>query len=128
MSEERLELFGAALRTLTRFLDQPVEDDRDLAGIIQAFEFSFELCWRCMQDRADARDFLEKGPKASMRSAMHMGIIRPEEEETWLALSRDRNLATHTYRPTLAEGLVERIRAQYVEALQAALDRMRSMG
>ena len=38
--------FKKTLEELDAFLKLPIQNDRDIAGIIQAFEFTFEQCWK----------------------------------------------------------------------------------
>jgi hypothetical protein len=45
MSDPRIhENFGKALAKLKEFVAAPIVTERDRAGIIQAFEFTFEQC------------------------------------------------------------------------------------
>lgn len=46
MKHRPLDNAEAALAQLQAFLREPVVTDRDRAGVIQAFEFTFEACWK----------------------------------------------------------------------------------
>ena len=45
--------------TLDRFLQEPVETERDRAGVIQAFEFCYELSWKSLQEIATSEGLAE---------------------------------------------------------------------
>ena len=44
-----IENYEKALKKLHEFLSEPIVNDRDRAGIIKAFEFTFELSWKTIQ-------------------------------------------------------------------------------
>ena len=54
--------FGKALSKLHEFTAAPVVDDRDRAGVIQAFEFTFEQCWRSFQQIAMTQGIATASP------------------------------------------------------------------
>lgn len=50
MNDPRIhENFSKALAKLREFVAMPIENERDRAGVIQAFEFTFEQCWKAFQ-------------------------------------------------------------------------------
>lgn len=91
------------------------------AGIIQAFEFTFEQCWKLMQVRAHAVGLAANSPKASMACGLKLGLI--DDEQCWLDMLRDRNLTSHTYHRQLAQEIVGRIESRYVEQFALIAER-----
>ena len=50
MGETRgVDSFGKAFAKLHEFSAMPMANDRDRAGVNQAFEFTFEQCWKAFQ-------------------------------------------------------------------------------
>jgi len=118
--------FRKTLSELKRYLELPVLNNRDRAGIIQAFEFTFEQCWKTLQKVAGSQGIQIGNPKAAFKYAMANGWIPSSEETQWLELLKDRNLTSHTYEELLARQVLERIQNFYVgmfEALLSAIDR-----
>ena len=69
-----------ALHSLEQFLAEPVRTNRDKAGIIQAFEFTYELAWKTFQRIAQTEGLQVATPRQAFASAMQMGFIPPEDE------------------------------------------------
>jgi nucleotidyltransferase substrate binding protein (TIGR01987 family) len=100
------------------FLATPVVTQRDAAGVLRGFSFSFELAWRAVQEEIAARGYLERGPRPSLKAAFEAGLIESGREEVWAEMLEDRNLVAHMYRPEWALGMVDRIRDRYLSAFQ----------
>jgi len=123
---DKLINFKKTSSELKKFLAQPIITDRDRAGIIQAFEFTFEQCWKAIQKMAFSQGVEIGSPKTAFVFAMKNSWISSQDEENWLEMIKDRNLTTHTYKEALAKEVVERIQNQYLvmfEKLLAELQR-----
>src|SRR5690606_22115810 len=77
-------------------------EERDLSdleqqGLIQAFEFTFDLAWKTLQDylRHYKRPNDNGGPTVIITQALEDGIIKSEEE--WKAIKKSRELTSHSY-------------------------------
>ncbi len=106
-----------AFASLESFLDEKVSSDRDRAGVIQAFEFTFELCWKTLQKLAAAEGLRAPSPKQALKAAFRLGLVKESEEELWLSMLGDRNLSSHTYRREVAEEIFRRVRDEYRPAI-----------
>ncbi|AJQ27942.1 nucleotidyltransferase substrate binding protein [Pelosinus fermentans] len=82
-------------------------------GLIQRFEFTFELAWKALK-----AIFEEEGltglnsPKTVLREAFSAGLI--EKDELWLAMLSDRNTTAHIYNEQLAIEICNKIIKEYV--------------
>ncbi|MBP2660097.1 MAG: nucleotidyltransferase substrate binding protein, family [Firmicutes bacterium] len=102
---------------LTRLNDGIMKFDQtnDLLrdGLIQRFEFTFELAWKALK-----AIFEEEGltglnsPKTVFREAFSAGLI--EKDELWLAMLSDRNTTAHIYNEQLAIEICTKIIKEYV--------------
>lgn len=118
--------FEKAFSKLKSFHDQGVKDEMDEAGLIQAFEFTFEQAWKAIQKRATAEGVAINSPKQALSWAMGQGWLAPQEEKDWLSMLEDRNLTSHTYREETAKRIVEAIQKHYVALLGKLLSQIKS--
>jgi nucleotidyltransferase substrate binding protein (TIGR01987 family) len=127
---QRLESYSAALRQLeagaalarTRPLN-----DLERQGLIQVFEFSFELAWNLLKDQFRYQGMPEMlGSRDVFRTANANGLL--EDGALWMEMIRSRNRTSHTYHRPTAEAIGQRILEAYVSAfleLEARLIRRR---
>jgi nucleotidyltransferase substrate binding protein (TIGR01987 family) len=115
MSSKSLANAEAALSQLTAFLDSPAVSERDRAGVIQAFEFTFETVWKLLKRLAEADGSTGASPKQAVIAAYKMGVVR--DEILWLDMLRDRSLTSHVYQADLAEKIFSSVRDRYSAAL-----------
>ena len=115
----------AAMARLEAFLTLPVQNERDQAGIIQAFEFTFETCWKLVQKVAMAEGLDAPSPRAAISAGFRMGLCEPEN--AWLKMLSDRNLTSHTYKSALAQAIFERVMSSHADALRATIDACRRL-
>ena len=115
-----------ALSSLEEFLTEPVRTNRDKAGIIQAFEFTYELAWKTFQRIAQDEGLNVATPRQAFASALQAGLIPPEEEAVWIGMMQDRNLTSHTYHAKLADEIVQRVYADYLPIFTATVGRIDS--
>lgn len=125
MSQERkLTNIRRALAALQHSLAAPIEDDRDLAGIIKGFEIVYELCWTMLKGRLEQLGIPTQGPRDAVRKAWQNGLLPNDAsiEDLWIEMIRDRNLTVHTYDEGFAREMVERIRSSYTPAFESLVE------
>jgi nucleotidyltransferase substrate binding protein (TIGR01987 family) len=76
------------------------------SGVIQHFEFTFELCWKLIQrwlrDNAPATDAdLPRSRRELFRQAARFALIA--DPSHWFAYGDARNLTSHTYNEATAD-------------------------
>ena len=119
MTTRALHNAEAAVAKLTAFLREPVLTDRDRAGVIQAFEFTFEATWKLLKHAAEREGLDAESPKRALIAGDKLGHVR--DETLWLEMLQDRNLTSHVYHSELADRIFAAINTRYAAALTDAV-------
>ncbi len=77
------------------------------AGMIQAFEYSYELAWKTMKRLLDAQGITVNSPREAFRAAALNNLI--DDPEAWFSFIKIRNIVTHTYDEEEAEIVVDNL-------------------
>ena len=87
--------------------------DLEQQGLIQGFEFTFDLAWKTLQDylRHHKRPNDNGGPNVIIEQALADGIIKGEE--VWKAMKKSRDLTSHSYDGETADDIAENILDTY---------------
>ncbi len=125
---QRLENFGRALAQLELGCGQESYSDLELAGLVQMFELSFELCWKSLKDLLAHEGFDAKSPRAVIRTALKAGLVSGEEATTLLDALEKRNLLSHTYYEATASEAQRLIRQRYCPVLISIRTRLEESG
>lgn len=108
--KERLETAKKALNKLRELVikDEINEIERD--ALIQRFEFTFEIMWKCGKDYLRVVEGLDiASPKGVIRHCREIGLFDEEQTEQALRMADDRNLTTHTYDEAFALEMAGRV-------------------
>ena len=117
--------FEKTLKQLKSFVALPIQNDRDKAGIIQAFEYTFEQCWKSLQKKAGHEGVQIGSPKRAFMFAFQNGWIKKDAEDVWLQMIEDRNLTSHTYKEDVAAEVLNRIVGQYISCFDGLLGQLK---
>jgi len=111
--QQRLANFCQALDQLETFFQPPALNERELLGLIKAFEYCFELGWNTLRDLLLAEGNAGLiGSRDTLRLAFRVGLIR--DGEAWLAMVQDRNLTSHNYNRSTAEQVGQQVGVRYL--------------
>ena len=121
MTVKAIDNAEAALAQLTQFLREPAVTDRDRAGVIQAFEFTFEAAWKLLKHAAEREGLDAESPKRALIAGYKLGYVR--DEGLWLEMLEDRNLTSHVYHAKLAERIFLAVSMRYAAALSDTITR-----
>lgn len=115
----RFRNFSRAYTLLREATEQDVEDLNQLEreGVIQRFEYTFELAWNTLKDRLEYGGIVltEVTPRNVIRQAFAAKLIA--DAETWTDMLVDRNLMSHTYDFARFETVIRNIRSRYLAVL-----------
>lgn len=92
-------------------------------GLIQGFEYTYELAWNTLKDfLLDQGNQEVFGSRDAIQQAFKMGLI--QDGETWMEMFKDRNKTSHTYNSETAAEISSAIQHDYYalfNALEAKL-------
>ncbi len=112
--KQRFQNFDKAFKRLTDAI-QIIRNDPDnvllQAGLIQTYEFTFELAWKTLKDYLEMEGFTVPSPRATLRQAFQCGYI--QQGDVWLKALNDRNLTAHTYDDEVAKEVIADIQQTY---------------
>lgn len=105
---QRFNNFERALALLNEAIILKTPSDLEIEGMIQRFEYTFELGWKTLKDYLEYKGYTELvGSKEVIKQAFADGIIT--EGEVWMDMVRARNLTTHIYNEQTANQIKEDI-------------------
>lgn len=128
--EQKLQSYHKALNRLAEMVN--VMDKRQLNefeadGLIQRFEFTFELAWKLMKSYAEFQgtDKEIMGSRDAIRWAFENKLI--SDSSTWMEMVKRRNDTSHTYDEDTALEVVFRVKESYYQAFTVYYDRMKDL-
>ena len=87
-------------------------------GIVQRFEYTFELAWKVMQDLLTYKGYeFMSGPNGTMKMAFEDGLI--SDHDGWRQMAKSRNTLSLVYDEEEAMAIVRLIFSQYAPLLKA---------
>jgi nucleotidyltransferase substrate binding protein (TIGR01987 family) len=110
-----------AFASLKEFVADPIVTRRDQAGVIQAFEYTYEQFWKHFKKVAEGEKFEVHSPRQSIEKAFVLGIVQPEFEATWVDMIKTRNETSHTYNDDQAKSALKKILSQFIPAFENAV-------
>lgn len=87
-------------------------------GLIQAFEYTYELAWNVFKDflvNQGNRNIF--GSRDAIREAFKIDLI--EDGEGWMEMFKDRNMTSHTYNEDTANEITDKIISRYYSLFHA---------
>ena len=114
--------FVSNLEVLRKAPEQDLQNEFVQSGIIDKFTMQFELAWKLLQKTLAHEGVLEGtigSPRGIIKSAY--SVYDFVDEEVWLQMLEDRNLAEHVYDANLAERLTNQIIDAYIDVFNQML-------
>lgn len=124
--KQRFSNFDKAVTQLTEFIEKPSLNKFEVQGLIQCFEYTFELAWKTMKDYLEQEGFEVKSPRATIQLAFQTQLIK--DGHVWIDALEKRNLMAHTYNENMVEEAERLIRAAYYPMIKALYNDMQQLG
>jgi len=115
--QQRFISFNKALSQLERFVRVCQLNEMEEQGLIKAFEYTYELSWKTLQDLLKAKGYSDVvGPKPVIEQSFQDGYIL--DGKGWMRMHLSRNQTSHTYDEETAKEIIINIRNEYFSLLK----------
>jgi len=92
--------------------------DLEKQGLVQAFEYTYELAWNTIKDFYQNQGETEiQGSRDAFRLAFRRGLIK--EGEIWMQMIKDRAQTSHTYNESTVQSIVNDVLQFYYPQFKA---------
>jgi len=124
--EQRFKNYQKALRQLDKFLKQKNLNDLEEQGLIQAFEYTYELSWNVIKDYLNFQGITEIiGSRDAFRMAFNRDLIG--EGHIWMDMIESRIKSSHTYNEEVAKEILIKIRENYFDQFIQLENKLKSL-
>ncbi|MDR0581485.1 MAG: nucleotidyltransferase substrate binding protein [Prevotellaceae bacterium] len=111
--KQRFSNYQKALAQLRKFFAKETLNELEQQGLIQAFEYTYELAWNVMKDYLtyEQADLTIMGSRDAIRRAFQRGLI--DDGHDWMDMISSRINSAHTYNDATAQDIVAKITRTY---------------
>ncbi len=117
---QRFQNYRKALSQLEEFLALDSPNKFELQGMVQCFEYTFELSWKTLKDYLSSEGIEAATPRKAIQEGFRSGMI--EDGHTWIEALESRNLLAHTYNEEYVKKAEILIRNEFYPVLRALFD------
>jgi nucleotidyltransferase substrate binding protein (TIGR01987 family) len=117
--KDELKYSFSNLKNAAKRLEEGVkhaDDQLDRDGVIQRFEFTFELLWKTLKLFLINEGIITRSPKETLREVFRYGLIK--NETIFLDMLEDRNQTSHIYSEDSSTKIFERIEKKYLHSIK----------
>ncbi|MCW3122572.1 MAG: nucleotidyltransferase [Flavipsychrobacter sp.] len=123
---QRFDNYKEALQTIAEVI--PVYDnlsELEKDGLIQRFEFTFDLAWKVMQDYLQFSGYNDiKGPRSCIKQMAHDNLI---DAFVWGEILIARNELSHIYNEDKSRDFLDKIVNDFYPVFQAFNQQMQNL-
>ncbi|KYO64116.1 nucleotidyltransferase substrate binding protein [Thermovenabulum gondwanense] len=117
---ERFNDFKNALQRLEEGINFEPSNEIVIDGVIQRFEFTFELAWKLLKDILEYEGIEVKSPRSAIKESYKAGLV--SDGEAWIDMMIDRNKTSHVYDEKEAKAIYNKIKSFYMGLLKELKD------
>lgn len=117
---ERFNDFKNALQRLEEGINFEPSNEIVIDGVIQRFEFTFELAWKLLKDILEYEGIEVKSPRSAIKESYKAGLV--SDGEAWIDMMIDRNKTSHVYDEKEAKAIYKKIKSFYIGLLRELKD------
>jgi nucleotidyltransferase substrate binding protein (TIGR01987 family) len=123
---QRFNNFKQAVTQMTKFIEKGDLNELEQQGLIQSFEYNYELAWNTIKDYYESQGETNiQGSRDAIRLAFKRGLIA--DGNTWMEMIKSRTLTSHTYNQQIAEEVIVDIKNVYYAQFIKLRDTLESL-
>jgi len=121
--KQRFANYDKAIMQLQKFIKKKKLNELEEQGLIQAFEYTYELAWNVMRDFFEFQgDDTAKGSRDAIRLAFNRGLL--VDGKIWMDMIESRIKSSHTYNEAIVKEIKTKIIDNYITAFIQFRDTM----
>jgi nucleotidyltransferase substrate binding protein (TIGR01987 family) len=121
--KEKFAEYRKAVNKLKEALDEDASNPLLYDGVMQRFEFTYEIAWKLMKLYLEFEGIATvNSPWAAFKEAFAAGIIT--DGETWIDMINARNLTVHIYNEQMAKEIYNKVKDKYYPVFAAFANKM----
>jgi nucleotidyltransferase substrate binding protein (TIGR01987 family) len=93
-------------------------------GLIQRFEYTFELSWKTMKDYLESQGASVPLPLDVLKQAFASGLI--SDGDTWIDMLEKRSLLSHTYNESAFNEAARSVREAYYPCMKQLIQTLQN--
>lgn len=121
---QRFDNLDRAFTLLSDAVGRQKLSDLEAEGMVQRFEYTFELAWKTAKDYLENQGVPVSYPREVIKAAVQSGLI-PTQGDVWMEMLDRRNEAAHTYNRERFEAISSAIRTRFLPAIAGFVDGLR---
>lgn len=121
--KQRFNNFEKSLKFLKDAVYRTHLSELEKAGVIQTYEFTFELAWKTVKDYLEEKGVSVKFPRNTIKEGFRYEIL--EDGDLWIDMLEKRNLMSHAYDEAKAEIAYKLIINEYFKMLEQLYNKLK---
>ncbi|MBK9192693.1 MAG: nucleotidyltransferase substrate binding protein [Crocinitomicaceae bacterium] len=122
--KQRFQNFEKAFHNLKEAVALENPSNVEKAGLIQFYEFTFELAWKTMKDFLESRNVECKFPRDVIKEAFSYQLV--QDGDVWMDMLEKRNLMAHTYDEKNSELAFHLIHDSYYRSIEELIIKLKA--
>jgi len=118
--KQRFQNFKKAFDLMISAVEKPNLSRLEKEGLIQRFEYTFELAWKTLRDYMRFGGVETDLPRDVIKEAFANGLIK--DGQTWIDMLDKRNLMSHVYDESAFEAVHAKVIGEYCQAIRQLHD------
>ncbi len=125
--KQRFSSYVKALGQLQKFIEKGELNELEDQGLIQAFEYTYELSWNLLKDYLQYEQAVETihGSRDIFRIAFQRNLL--EDGSVWMEMVESRIQSSHTYQESIVLEIKQKVIQKYFSCFLKLKSKMESL-